>query len=76
MLDARYLAPGQTVIDVGINVTEGGLLAGDVDFDAAMGLVDAITPVPGGVGGVTTSVLMEHVVTAAKRSLAVDETER
>ena len=63
-----YLSPGQVVIDVGINVTEDGKLCGDVDFEAAQSIVGAITPVPGGVGTVTTSVLVKHVVQAAKKS--------
>jgi methylenetetrahydrofolate dehydrogenase (NADP+)/methenyltetrahydrofolate cyclohydrolase len=54
---------------VGINVTEDGNLVGDVDFEAAEPLVGAITPVPGGVGTVTTSVLVKHVVQAAQRTL-------
>ncbi|MCL1799363.1 MAG: bifunctional 5,10-methylenetetrahydrofolate dehydrogenase/5,10-methenyltetrahydrofolate cyclohydrolase [Eggerthellaceae bacterium] len=70
MLGADYLAPEQVVLDVGINVAEGGSLAGDVDFDAACAIVDAITPVPDGVGTVTTSVLVKHVVQAAQRSLS------
>jgi methylenetetrahydrofolate dehydrogenase (NADP+)/methenyltetrahydrofolate cyclohydrolase len=70
MLDASYLSEGQIVIDVGINVTEDGTLAGDVDFEAASHIVGAITAVPGGVGAVTTSVLMAHVVQAATRTLA------
>jgi methylenetetrahydrofolate dehydrogenase (NADP+)/methenyltetrahydrofolate cyclohydrolase len=65
MIDVNYLAPGQVVIDVGINVTEEGSLVGDVDFDAVQGLVGAITPVPGGVGTVTTSILAKHVVQSA-----------
>jgi methylenetetrahydrofolate dehydrogenase (NADP+)/methenyltetrahydrofolate cyclohydrolase len=69
MLDSSYLSAGQVVIDVGINVTDEGALVGDVDFDAAFGTVAAITPVPGGVGTVTTSVLMKHVVDAAQSSL-------
>lgn len=67
MVDKNYLAPGQTVIDVGINVLEDGSLCGDVDFEAAKGVVAAVTPVPGGVGTVTTSVLVKHVVEAAKK---------
>ena len=67
IVDKRYLAPGQTVIDVGINVLEGGSMCGDVDFDAVEGIVGAVTPVPGGVGTVTTSVLVKHVVQAAKK---------
>ncbi|MCL1879782.1 MAG: bifunctional 5,10-methylenetetrahydrofolate dehydrogenase/5,10-methenyltetrahydrofolate cyclohydrolase [Actinomycetia bacterium] len=66
MVDASYLSPGQFVIDVGINVADDGSLAGDVDFEAASAIVEAITPVPGGVGTVTTSVNLKHVVEAAK----------
>ena len=68
-VDARYLRPGQTVIDVGIGWNEAkGRLCGDVCFEAAEPLVDAITPVPGGVGSVTTSVLAAHVAEAARRA--------
>lgn len=67
MITADYMSPGQTIIDVGINVTEEGTLTGDVDFAAAEHRVSAITPVPGGVGSVTTSVLMKHVVEAASK---------
>ncbi|MDR2491855.1 MAG: bifunctional 5,10-methylenetetrahydrofolate dehydrogenase/5,10-methenyltetrahydrofolate cyclohydrolase [Coriobacteriales bacterium] len=66
MLGADYLASGQVVIDVGINVTADGSLVGDVERTAAEGTVAALTPVPGGVGAVTTSVLMKHVVQAAQ----------
>ena len=62
-----YVAPGQTVIDVGINVNAEGKLCGDVAYAEVEPIVDAITPVPGGVGSVTTSVLVGHVVEAAKR---------
>ena len=65
-----YVSPNQVVIDVGINVNAEGKLCGDVDFDQVEPVVDAITPVPGGVGTVTTSVLVGHVVEAAKRTLA------
>ena len=65
----EYLAPGQIVVDVGINMTEEGKLCGDVKFDEAEPIVGAITPVPGGVGTVTTSVLVSHVVEAAKKTL-------
>ena len=64
---ADYVSAGQTVIDVGINVDDEGNMCGDVDFAAAEPIVGAITPVPGGVGGVTTSVLLSHVVDAAKK---------
>ena len=63
--DARYFSAGQTVIDVGINVDDQGNLCGDVDFDSVEPLVATITPVPRGVGSVTTALLMEHVVKAA-----------
>ena len=65
----EYLAPGQIVVDVGINMTDDGKLCGDVKFDDAEPIVGAITPVPGGVGTVTTSVLVSHVVEAAKKTL-------
>ena len=65
VIDGSYLREGQIVIDVGINVNEEGKLCGDVNFEEAEPIVDAITPVPRGVGGVTTSILLEHVVDAA-----------
>lgn len=69
VIDDTYLSAGQTVIDVGINVNAEGKLCGDVDYAKAEPVVEAITPVPGGVGSVTTSVLVGHVVEAAKRTL-------
>jgi len=57
----------QTIIDVGIHVKEDGKLTGDVHFDDVAESVYAITPVPGGVGSVTTSILIEHVLDAAER---------
>lgn len=74
-LTADYVRPGQVVIDVSINWDEnkpnakGGLggIAGDAKFAEVEPIVDAITPVPGGVGSVTTSVLMKHVVEAAEK---------
>ena len=64
---ADCLRAGQTVVDVGIHVNEEGKLCGDVKFSEAEPVVDAITPVPGGVGTVTTSVLVGHVVQAAAK---------
>ena len=64
------LREGQVVVDVGIHVNEEGKLCGDVRFSEAEPLVDAITPVPGGVGTVTTSVLVCHVVDAAEKAAA------
>ncbi len=64
----EYLREGQTVIDVGIGFNEKkNKLCGDVDFDSAEPVAGAITPVPGGVGAVTTAVLVKHVVEAAGR---------
>ena len=67
VVDDRYVSPGQIIIDVGINVNDQGRLCGDVAYDTVEPIVDAITPVPGGVGSVTTSVLVGHVVEAAAR---------
>ena len=74
-LTADFVRPGQTVIDVSINWdankpnAKGGLgaIAGDACFNEVEAIVDAITPGPGGVGSVTTSVLMKHVVEAAEK---------
>ena len=71
MVGADCVRPGQVVVDVGINWDESaGRLVGDVDFDAVEPIVDAVTPVPGGVGSLTTAVLMKHVVQAAERVAA------
>ena len=64
-----FFKEGQIVIDVGINFDDEGNMKGDVDFAAAEPVVAAITPVPGGVGTVTTSVLVKHVIEAAKRTI-------
>lgn len=67
-LGADALRAGQVVVDVGINWDEErGCLVGDVDYEAAAPVVGAITPVPGGVGAVTTAILARHVVEAAER---------
>lgn len=70
VVDEGYVSPGQVVIDVGIHVTAEGKLCGDVNFDAVEPVVDSITPVPGGVGSVTTAVLAKHVIEAAEKTLA------
>ncbi|MBE6469853.1 MAG: bifunctional 5,10-methylene-tetrahydrofolate dehydrogenase/5,10-methylene-tetrahydrofolate cyclohydrolase [Coriobacteriaceae bacterium] len=71
VIGADAARAGQTVVDVGINWDEeAGALVGDVSFDAVEPIVGAITPVPGGVGAVTTAVLAKHVVMAAERTLA------
>lgn len=69
VVGADYVREGQIVIDVGINMNAEGKLCGDVDYAAVEPIVDSITPVPGGVGSVTTSVLVGHVVEAAARTL-------
>jgi methylenetetrahydrofolate dehydrogenase (NADP+) / methenyltetrahydrofolate cyclohydrolase len=61
----EYVSPGAVVIDVGINLDAEGKLCGDVDFDSVSELASAITPVPGGVGTVTASVLIRNVTRAA-----------
>ena len=69
-ISADCLREGQVVVDVGIHVGDDGKLCGDVDFAAAEPVVEAITPVPGGVGTVTTSVLVRNVIEAAERANA------
>lgn len=64
---ADLFAPGQTVLDVGINFDDEGNLCGDADFDAVESVVSAITPVPRGVGSVTTVAMLRNVVIAAER---------
>lgn len=65
LVNGKMLHPGALVVDVGINVV-GGRVVGDVDFDSALQVAAAITPVPGGVGPVTNAVLVEHLVRAAR----------
>lgn len=67
LVGADYTNPSQVVIDVGINVDAEGNMCGDVDFEAAEPVCSAITPVPGGVGSVTTAVLCKHLIEAAAR---------
>jgi len=70
LVNSDYVNPDQVVIDIGINWDEEKQgIAGDVDFASVEPAVKAITPVPGGVGTVTTSVLISHVIEAAKRSI-------
>lgn len=67
MIKKDFVKPGQIVIDVGMNVDNESKLCGDVDFDEVSQVVDKITPVPRGVGSVTTSVLLKHTVESALR---------
>ena len=69
VVDGSFAAPGQLVVDVGINVNAEGKLCGDVRFEDVEPIVEAITPVPGGVGSVTTAVLAKHVIQAAEKTL-------
>lgn len=62
MLTADYIKPGAAVIDVGINRLESGKLVGDVDFEGAKEVAGAITPVPGGVGPMTITMLMRNTI--------------
>lgn len=64
-----FISQGQVVVDVGINVDENGDLCGDVAFEEACEKAFAITPVPGGVGTMTSTVLCMHVIEAAERTL-------
>lgn len=66
LVTADMVGEDTSVIDVGINAGADGKMTGDVDFDAVAGKAAMITPVPGGVGGVTTSILARHVVLAAE----------
>lgn len=66
-IGADYIKPGAVVIDVGVNGAPEGGICGDVDFDNVLDIASKITPVPGGVGAVTTLVLLKHVVEAALR---------
>ncbi len=68
-LTESHAGDRQVIVDVGINFDENGKMCGDADFEALKEQVAAITPVPGGVGTVTTALLMRHVVQAARASL-------
>lgn len=65
MLGAQHVGPGAVVIDVGTTPDENGMLVGDVDTEAVTGRAGAVTPVPGGVGPVTTALLLRNTVSAA-----------
>jgi methylenetetrahydrofolate dehydrogenase (NADP+)/methenyltetrahydrofolate cyclohydrolase len=67
LIGPSYVAPGAVVVDVGTNATADGGMAGDVD-PAVASVAGALSPVPGGVGPVTTAMLLRHVVEAASRS--------
>jgi methylenetetrahydrofolate dehydrogenase (NADP+) / methenyltetrahydrofolate cyclohydrolase len=67
LVTADMIRPGATVIDVGTNRAEDGSLVGDVDFDAVAEVAGAITPVPGGVGPMTRTMLLQNTLEAARR---------
>ena len=66
MLTPEYFTKKSVVVDVGINTDSEGNMCGDVDFERVSPVVQAISPVPGGVGAVTTSVLAENLIKSAK----------
>lgn len=70
VVNAEFAHPGQIILDVGINLNAEGKLCGDVQFDSVEPIVEAITPVPAGVGSVTTAVLAKHVIEAAEKTLS------
>lgn len=70
LIGVEKVRPGQVVIDVGVNIGNDGKTCGDADFNAVGQVVEAITPVPGGIGAITSCILMEHVVDAALRETA------
>jgi methylenetetrahydrofolate dehydrogenase (NADP+)/methenyltetrahydrofolate cyclohydrolase len=70
MVKGEWIKPGATVIDVGINRTERGLV-GDVDFAGALSVAGAVTPVPGGVGPMTIAVLLRNTLVSAHRRAGV-----
>ena len=72
LVDASFTNPGQVIIDVGINVLPDGSLCGDVKFGETEPRVRAISPVPSGVGAVTTAVLCKHVIEAAEKEAAAE----
>ncbi|GAA3642055.1 bifunctional 5,10-methylenetetrahydrofolate dehydrogenase/5,10-methenyltetrahydrofolate cyclohydrolase [Microlunatus ginsengisoli] len=72
LITADHIAPDTVVVDVGTNVAEDGRLVGDVDPDTVAPVAAGLTPVPGGVGSVTTALLLLHTLDAARASFARD----
>lgn len=70
LITAGMVKPGAVVIDVGINRAADGRLAGDVDFQGLLGTAARVTPVPGGVGPMTITMLLENTIASAERTLA------
>ena len=72
MIRGSWVKPGAVVIDVGMNRDENGKLCGDVDFDGVKEKAAAITPVPGGVGPMTITMLLYNTVASARRAAGLD----
>lgn len=70
LIAAEHVSPGTVVVDVGTNVLPDGQLVGDVDAGSVREVASALSPVPGGVGSVTTAILLMHTVDAARASLS------
>ncbi|MBF6287757.1 bifunctional 5,10-methylenetetrahydrofolate dehydrogenase/5,10-methenyltetrahydrofolate cyclohydrolase [Nocardia cyriacigeorgica] len=70
LVTGEHVRPGAVVIDVGTNEAADGSIVGDVDADSVRGKAEGLSPVPGGVGPVTTALLMRHVVVAAEKARA------
>ena len=68
-LTSDYVRDGQIVLDVGINLDENGKLCGDVDFEGIKDIVASATPVPGGVGPVTSALICQHIIQAHKKGM-------
>lgn len=67
LLDDKYFNENSIVIDIGVSLDKDGKISGDVDMNKVNDMIDMITPVPGGVGSVTTSILLKQVVDACKK---------
>ena len=72
MFGEEYFGQHAVVIDVGINGLEDGTICGDINFEAVKDKVQGITPVPGGVGAVTSTILLKHVVEACIRQMGIN----
>ena len=67
MLDKSYFNEDSIVIDVGVSMDKEGKISGDADYDALVDYVAKITPVPGGVGSITTTILLNQVLKAVEK---------
>ena len=76
MINGNMLKPGAVVIDIGINRLPDGKLVGDVDFASAVQVASAITPVPGGVGPMTITMLLGNTLRAAEHSAGLRTSKR